>query len=53
MCSKAATAAEQANEWLAANPVEAEWLKEPVKGDFTFHAVGDDLEFEVCFKLFS
>ena len=35
---KAATAAEQANEWLAANPVEAEWLKEPVKGDFTFHA---------------
>jgi Ribonuclease G/E len=35
---KAATAAEQAHAWLAANPVEAEWLKEPVKGDFTFHA---------------
>jgi len=35
---KAATAAEQANAWLDANPVEAEWLREPVKGDFTFHA---------------
>jgi hypothetical protein len=35
---KAATAAEQAHAWLDANPVEAEWLKEPVKGDFTFHA---------------
>ena len=29
---------ERAYEWLDANPVEAEWLREPVKGDFTFHA---------------
>jgi predicted RNA-binding Zn-ribbon protein involved in translation (DUF1610 family) len=34
----AASAAEQAAEWLEANPVEAEWLKQPVTGDFTFHA---------------
>jgi len=34
----AASAAEQANAWLAANPVEAEWLSQPVTGDFTFHA---------------
>lgn len=34
----AATAAEQANAWLEANPVEAEWLRQPVTGDFTFHA---------------
>jgi hypothetical protein len=32
------SAAEQAAAWLDANPVEAEWLREPVKGDFTFHA---------------
>lgn len=32
------TAAEQADAWLEANPVEAQWLREPVKGDFTFHA---------------
>lgn len=32
------SAADQANEWLEANPVEAEWLREPIKGDFTFHA---------------
>jgi TorA maturation chaperone TorD len=35
---KAATAAEQAQAWLDANPVEAEWLRQPVTGDFTFHA---------------
>ena len=34
----AASAAEQANAWLEANPVEAEWLRQPVTGDFTFHA---------------
>jgi len=34
----AASAAEQAAAWLEANPVEAEWLREPIKGDFTFHA---------------
>lgn len=34
----AATAAEQANAWLEANPVEAEWLRQPVTGDFRFHA---------------
>jgi predicted RNA-binding Zn-ribbon protein involved in translation (DUF1610 family) len=34
----AASAAEQATAWLEANPVEAEWLKQPVTGDFTFHA---------------
>lgn len=34
----AATAAEQAAAWLEANPVEAEWLRQPVTGDFTFHA---------------
>jgi uncharacterized Zn finger protein (UPF0148 family) len=34
----AATAVEQANAWLEANPVEAAWMREPVKGDFTFHA---------------
>lgn len=34
----AATAAEQADAWLEANPVEAEWLRQPVTGDFTFHA---------------
>jgi uncharacterized Zn finger protein (UPF0148 family) len=33
-----ATTTEKAYEWLEANPVEAEWLREPVKGDFTFHA---------------
>lgn len=36
--AKAASAAEQADAWLAANPVEAEWLRQPVTGDFTFHA---------------
>jgi len=35
---KAADAAEQAAAWLAANPIEAAWLQEPVRGDFTFHA---------------
>jgi len=35
---KAVSAADQAAEWLAANPVEAAWLSEPIKGDFTFHA---------------
>ena len=35
---EAQSAADQAAEWLEANPVEAEWLREPVKGDFTFHA---------------
>jgi hypothetical protein len=34
----AASAAEQAAAWLEANPVEAEWLRQPVTGDFTFHA---------------
>jgi uncharacterized Zn finger protein (UPF0148 family) len=34
----AATAVEQANAWLEANPVEAAWMREPIKGDFTFHA---------------
>lgn len=34
----AATAAEQAEAWLEANPVEAEWLRQPVTGDFRFHA---------------
>lgn len=34
----AAAVAEQANAWLEANPVEAEWLRQPVTGDFTFHA---------------
>lgn len=29
---------EQATAWLEANPVEAEWLRRPVTGDFTFHA---------------
>lgn len=27
-----------ATAWLEANPVEAEWLRQPVTGDFTFHA---------------
>jgi hypothetical protein len=35
---QAAEAIEQANAWLEANPVEAEWLREPIRGDFTFHA---------------
>jgi len=38
---KAKQAAEQAaaaKVWLEANPVEAEWLRQPVTGDFTFHA---------------
>ena len=35
---KAAQIAQQANDWLEANPVEAEWLRHPVTGDFTFHA---------------
>jgi hypothetical protein len=35
---KAAEASEQAAAWLAANPTEAAWLQEPVRGDFTFHA---------------
>jgi hypothetical protein len=38
---KAKQAAEQADAakvWLNANPVEAEWLRQPVTGDFTFHA---------------
>lgn len=30
--------ARQAQEWLDANPAEAEWLRRPVTGDFTFHA---------------
>lgn len=34
----AASAAEQAAAWLDANPVEAEWLRQPVTGSFTFHA---------------
>jgi len=34
----AASAADQAAAWLEANPVEAAWLKQPVTGDFTFHA---------------
>jgi hypothetical protein len=34
----AAAAAEQADAWLEANPVEAEWLRQPVTGSFTFHA---------------
>jgi len=34
----AQSAADQAAEWLEANPVEAEWLREPIKGDFKFHA---------------
>ena len=34
----AASAAEQAKAWLDANPAEAEWLRQPVTGDFTFHA---------------
>jgi uncharacterized Zn finger protein (UPF0148 family) len=34
----AATAVEQANAWLEANPVEAAWMRQPVTGDFTFHA---------------
>jgi hypothetical protein len=34
----AASAAEQAAAWLETNPVEAEWLRQPVTGDFTFHA---------------
>jgi len=36
--SKAEQAREQAQAWLAANPAEAEWLRRPVTGDFTFHA---------------
>lgn len=35
---KAAEAVAQADAWLAANPIEAAWLQEPVRGDFTFHA---------------
>lgn len=35
---QAAEALTAATEWLAANPVEAAWLQEPVRGDFTFHA---------------
>jgi len=34
----AAELAEQAAAWLEANPVEAEWLRQPVTGDFTFHS---------------
>ena len=34
----AATVAEQAAAWLEANPVEADWLRQPVTGTFTFHA---------------
>lgn len=34
---KAAELADQGREWLAANPVEAEWLNRPLTGDFTFH----------------
>jgi len=33
-----AECAAAADAWLAANPVEAEWLRQPVTGDFTFHA---------------
>lgn len=36
--ARASEAAQQAADWLAANPVEAAWLQEPVRGDFTFHA---------------
>lgn len=35
---EAAEALASATAWLDANPVEAAWLKEPVRGDFTFHA---------------
>lgn len=35
---QASEAAERAAAWLDANPAEAEWLKRPVTGDFTFHA---------------
>lgn len=35
---EAKEALEAANAWLEANPVEAAWLQEPVRGDFTFHA---------------
>lgn len=34
---QAASKAQQGLDWLAANPVEAEWLNRPVTGDFTFH----------------
>jgi hypothetical protein len=34
----AASAAEQADAWLEANPAAADWLRQPVTGDFTFHA---------------
>lgn len=33
-----AASAASADAWLAANPVEAEWLRQPVTGSFTFHA---------------
>lgn len=35
---QAADASARADAWLEANPVEADWLREPVRGDFTFHA---------------
>ena len=35
---EAAANIEAANAWLEANPAEAEWLKRPITGDFTFHA---------------
>lgn len=35
---QAAECATAADAWLEANPVEAEWLRQPVTGDFTFHA---------------
>lgn len=33
-----AETATAADAWLAANPAEAEWLRRPITGDFTFHA---------------
>lgn len=35
---EAAANIEAADAWLEANPAEAEWLKRPITGDFTFHA---------------
>lgn len=34
----ARAAVQAATAWLEANPVEAEWLRQPVTGSFTFHA---------------
>lgn len=35
---KADTLRANAEAWLEANPVEAEWLRQPITGSFTFHA---------------